>query len=155
MGSRFAPGMTRRTLVKAGASLGGVALAAPSIIKARGEEPIRIGFVDPITGIYSAFAQSEVNGAKLAVQDVNKKGGILGRPLELLVEDSANDTGTGVQKALKLIWSAMVIVPACNVQRIDRINSAKLHLLPKMRLTDVCQTRLNKCEMAICEVGKR
>jgi branched-chain amino acid transport system substrate-binding protein len=103
MGSRFAPGMTRRTLVKAGASLGGIALAAPSIIKARGEEPIRIGFVDPITGIYSAFAQSEVNGAKLAVDDVNKKGGVLGRPVELLVEDSANDVGTGVQKALKLI----------------------------------------------------
>jgi branched-chain amino acid transport system substrate-binding protein len=103
MGSRFAPGMTRRTLVKAGASLGGIALAAPSIIKARGEEPIRIGFVDPITGIYSAFAQSEVNGAKLAVDDLNKKGGVLGRPVELLVEDSANDVGTGVQKALKLI----------------------------------------------------
>ncbi|HJS85455.1 MAG TPA: ABC transporter substrate-binding protein [Acetobacteraceae bacterium] len=95
--------MARRTLVKAGASLGAIALAAPSIIKARGEEPVRIGFVDPITGIYSAFAQSEVNGAKLAVEDVNKKGGILGRPVELLVEDSANDVGTGVQKALKLI----------------------------------------------------
>ncbi|MBV8616510.1 MAG: ABC transporter substrate-binding protein [Acetobacteraceae bacterium] len=103
MGSRFAPGMARRTLVKAGASLGALALAAPPIIRARGEEPIRIGFVDPITGIYSAFAQSEVNGAKMAVEDVNKKGGILGRPVELLVEDSANDTGTGVQKALKLI----------------------------------------------------
>jgi branched-chain amino acid transport system substrate-binding protein len=34
---------------------------------------------------------------------MNKKGGILGRPVELLVEDSANDTGTGVQKAHKLI----------------------------------------------------
>ena len=103
MGSSSTPGMARRTLVKAGASLGALALAAPPLIKARGEEPIRIGFVDPITGIYSAFAQSEVNGAKLAAEDVNKKGGILGRPVELLVEDSANDVGTGVQKALKLI----------------------------------------------------
>ncbi len=103
MGSRFVPGLGRRTFVTAGASLGAIALAAPPIIKARGEEPVRIGFIDPITGIYSAFAQSEVNGAKLAVEDVNKKGGILGRPVELLVEDSANDVGTGVQKALKLI----------------------------------------------------
>ena len=103
MGSRSTPGMARRTLVKAGASLGALALAAPPLIRARGEEPIRIGFVDPITGIYSAFAQSEVNGAKRAVEDVNKKGGILGRPVELLIEDSANDVGTGVQKALKLI----------------------------------------------------
>jgi branched-chain amino acid transport system substrate-binding protein len=103
MGSRFTPGIGRRVFIKAGASFGAVALAAPSIIKARGEEPVRIGFVDPLTGIYSAFAQSEVDGAKLAVADVNKKGGILGRQVELLVEDSANDVGTGVQKALKLI----------------------------------------------------
>src|SRR5258707_3746730 len=42
-------------------------------------------------------------GAKLAVEQMNAKGGILGRQVELLVEDSANDVGTGVQKARKLI----------------------------------------------------
>ena len=42
-------------------------------------------------------------GAKLAVEQINEKGGILGRQVELLVEDSANDVGTGVQKARKLI----------------------------------------------------
>jgi len=42
-------------------------------------------------------------GAKLAVEQINAKGGILGRPIELLIEDSANDVGTGVQKARKLI----------------------------------------------------
>ncbi len=98
------PGLGRRTLVKAGVSLGAIALAAPPIIKARGEEPVKLGFIDPLTGIYSAFAQSEVDGAKLAVDVINKqKNGILGRPVELLVEDSANDVGTGVQKAQKLI----------------------------------------------------
>jgi branched-chain amino acid transport system substrate-binding protein len=40
-------------------------------------------------------AQNEVVGARLAVDNVNAKGGVLGRPLELLVEDSANDVGTG------------------------------------------------------------
>jgi branched-chain amino acid transport system substrate-binding protein len=64
---------------------------------------VRIGMVDPITGVYDALAQGEVVGAKFAVEEINKKGGILGRPVELLVEDSANDVGTGVQKTRKLI----------------------------------------------------
>ncbi len=42
-------------------------------------------------------------GAKFAAEEINKKGGILGRPVELLIEDSANDVGTGVQKTRKLI----------------------------------------------------
>lgn len=93
--------MRRRTLIQTGLALG--TLGAPPIIKARGETPVRIGMVDPLTGILSALAASEVEGAKYAVAQINKKGGILGRPVELLVEDSANDTGTGVQKTHKLI----------------------------------------------------
>src|SRR6185437_5865178 len=65
--------------------------------------PVRIGMVDPLTGVYAAIAQGEVVGAKFAAEEINKKGGILGRPVELLVEDSANDVGTGVQKTRKLI----------------------------------------------------
>jgi branched-chain amino acid transport system substrate-binding protein len=59
--------------------------------------------VDPLTGVYAAIAQNEVIGAKYAVEQINAKGGIMGRPIELLVEDSANDVGTGVQKTRKLI----------------------------------------------------
>ena len=59
--------------------------------------------VDPLTGAYAAIAQGEVEGAKLATDQLNKRGGILGRPVELLVEDSANDVGIGVQKTRKLI----------------------------------------------------
>ncbi|HEX3405333.1 MAG TPA: ABC transporter substrate-binding protein [Acetobacteraceae bacterium] len=93
----------RRTMIGAGATIGALQLASPFIIRARGETPVRIGMVDPITGSLSALATSEVEGAKWTVEDLNKKGGILGRPVELLVEDSANDTGTGVQKTRKLI----------------------------------------------------
>src|SRR3984885_511802 len=91
----------RRTLLKFGLAL--TALAAPPIISARAEAPVRIGMVDPLTGILSALAANEVEGAKYAVEIVNKNNGILGRQVELLVEDSANDVGTGVQKTRKLI----------------------------------------------------
>jgi branched-chain amino acid transport system substrate-binding protein len=96
-------GLGRRTILKGAAAAGALQLASPFIIKARAETPLRIGMVDPLTGVYAAVAQNEVTGAKLAVEQVNAKGGILGRPIELLVEDSANDVGTGVQKARKLI----------------------------------------------------
>src|ERR1700743_3443685 len=93
----------RRTILKSSAAIAAVQFSSPFIIKARGETPIRIGMVDPITGVYAAIAQGEVVGAKFAAEEVNKKGGILGRPVELLIEDSANDVGTGVQKTRKLI----------------------------------------------------
>src|SRR6202521_1117826 len=94
----------RRTLLKAGVALGASqVIAAPFIVSALGEEPVKIGMVNPLTGVLSALAQSEVDGAKYAEAEINKKGGILGRQVQLLVEDSANDVGTGVQKTRKLI----------------------------------------------------
>src|SRR6204780_3365143 len=93
----------RRTVLKSGAALAALQFSSPYIIQARGETPVRIGMVDPLTGVYAALAQGEVVGARFAAEEINKKGGILGRPVELLVEDSANDVGTGVQKARKLI----------------------------------------------------
>jgi branched-chain amino acid transport system substrate-binding protein len=93
----------RRTVLKGAAAAGALQVASPFIITARGETPIRIGMVDPFTGVYAAVAQNELIGAKLAVEQINAKGGVLGRPIELLVEDSANDVGTGVQKTRKLI----------------------------------------------------
>ncbi|MGU7774155.1 ABC transporter substrate-binding protein [Burkholderia sp. MR1-5-21] len=97
------PNLSRRAMLKSVAAATALQLAPPFIIESRGEAPLRIGMVDPLTGVYAADAQNEVIGAKLAVQQINTRGGILGRPVELLVEDSANDVGTGVQKARKLI----------------------------------------------------
>jgi branched-chain amino acid transport system substrate-binding protein len=93
----------RRTILKTSAAIAAVQITSPFIIKARGETPVKIGFIDPLTGVYAAIAQGEVVGAKFGAEEINKKGGILGRQVELLVEDSANDVGTGVQKAHKLI----------------------------------------------------
>jgi branched-chain amino acid transport system substrate-binding protein len=93
----------RRGVLKGAGALGALQVASPFVIAARGETPIRIGMVDPLTGVYAAVAQNEVAGARLAADQINAAGGILGRPIELLVEDSANDVGTGVQKTRKLI----------------------------------------------------
>ena len=101
---RHAYRVRRRTLLKAGIALGASqVIAAPFIVNALGDEPVKIGMVDPLTGVLSALAQSEVDGARYAEAEINKKDGILGRQVQLLVEDSANDVGTGVQKTRKLI----------------------------------------------------
>src|SRR5471032_156432 len=95
--------LDRRTVIKTAVAAGVAQIASPFVITARAAEAIKIGMVDPLTGVYAAVANNEVIGAKFAVEQINAKGGVLGRPLELLVEDSANDVGTGVQKTRKLI----------------------------------------------------
>ena len=69
-----------------------------------GEVPIKIGLDDPFTGTYAELGLQEKIGCELAVAEINKKGGILGRHVELIVEGSSStDTGTAVQEAQKLI----------------------------------------------------
>ena len=99
----FSTKVDRRTVIKTVAGAGILQVASPFIIQARGETPIKIGMVDPLTGNFAATGQNEVAGARLAIEQINSKGGIIGRPTELLVEDSASDVGIGVQKARKLI----------------------------------------------------
>ena len=57
-----------------------------------------------MTGTYAALGKNELIGAQLALSQINAKGGILGRPGQLLVEESTSgDAGTAVEKARKLI----------------------------------------------------
>jgi branched-chain amino acid transport system substrate-binding protein len=98
------PMVGRRTVLKAAAAAGVAQIASPFIITARAADTIKIGLDDTMTGTYALQGRNEQIGCQLAVDQINKKGGILGRQVELLVEDSTStDTGTAVQKAHKLI----------------------------------------------------
>jgi branched-chain amino acid transport system substrate-binding protein len=94
----------RRTLLRAAAAAGVSEVAAPFVWSARAADVVKIGLDDPLTGTYAELGKNEQIGARLAVDEINKKGGILGRQVELLIEDSTSaDTGIAVQKAHKLI----------------------------------------------------
>lgn len=94
----------RRSVVGAGLALGALGVAPPFLRSARGEEPVLIGLDNPLTGTYAATGRNELAGCELAVSQINAKGGILGRPVELRVEDSTSgDAAFAVQKARKLI----------------------------------------------------
>jgi branched-chain amino acid transport system substrate-binding protein len=99
----FALPMQRRTLLGGALAWSAATIAAPWPIRARGEAPIKLGMVEPLTGAYAKLAAAEVDGARLALEEVNQAGGILGREVELLVEDSANDADTGIVKTKELI----------------------------------------------------
>ena len=94
----------RRNILKAAAAVGALQATGPFIITARAADTVKFGFDDPLTGTYAAVGKNELIGCQLAVEQINAKGGILGRQAELLVEDSTSgDAGTAVQKARKLI----------------------------------------------------
>jgi branched-chain amino acid transport system substrate-binding protein len=71
-------------------ALGGLMLFGA--VAARAADPIKIGMVIPLTGSIAESGKYGIQGAKLAIEEVNKAGGVLGRPLELVIEDdqSAN-----------------------------------------------------------------
>jgi len=107
---------SRRTLLKAGFVIGAAQIASPFVIKARGEQPIKIGVDNPSTGPYASIGKNENFGYQLAVDEINAKGGILGRPVEILFEDSTStDSGVAVQKARKLIQGDRVDLLLGNV----------------------------------------
>lgn len=96
--------LDRRTLIKAAGFAGVAQITSPFIITARAADEVKIGLDNPLTGTYAAVGKNELIGCQLAIEQINAKGGILGRKAELLVEDSTSgDAATAVQKARKLI----------------------------------------------------
>ncbi|RFC68012.1 ABC transporter substrate-binding protein [Mesorhizobium denitrificans] len=58
-------------------------------------EPIVIGVASGQTGTLAPWDQGAARGAELAVEDINAKGGVLGRPLKLVVRDTKSDPSLG------------------------------------------------------------
>jgi branched-chain amino acid transport system substrate-binding protein len=91
----------RRNLIKSGAAISAASmLAKPGFAQSN---PIKIGQVDSTTGNFAVLGQSQIAGAALAVAELNAKGGILGRPVEIHVEDDAGSPATGLDKAGRLL----------------------------------------------------
>ena len=100
-----APSNERRRLITGSAAIAGVAalqaLGFPSIVHAQSDK-IRIGHLTPRTGFLGPLGEYAVMSITLAVEEVNAAGGVLGRQLELLSEDSVNPS-TASSKAQRLL----------------------------------------------------
>jgi branched-chain amino acid transport system substrate-binding protein len=80
-----------------------LALSAAFASQAMAAEPIKLGVNAPLTGFAASDGESALNGAKLAVSQINEAGGINGRPLELVVYDDQASPKESVAIATKLI----------------------------------------------------
>ncbi|MDY2984871.1 MAG: ABC transporter substrate-binding protein [Synergistes jonesii] len=65
--------------------------------------PIKIGVVMPTTGPIAYDGRLTLNGIEMAVEEINKAGGIKGNKVELFIEDSANVPATAVAAMEKLV----------------------------------------------------
>jgi branched-chain amino acid transport system substrate-binding protein len=123
---RFGPGKRRRSLKVllndkgaemrilriAGLVLAG--LLAASVLRAQAQtsdQPtIKIGWIGHLTGVLSSYSEDMLTAAKMAVDDVNTNGGVLGRKLELLVRDDRGDPSQAVTLARELDTQEQVTV---------------------------------------------
>jgi branched-chain amino acid transport system substrate-binding protein len=94
--------MDRRAFL-ATTAVGSATLGFPAILRAQSKDPVRIGFPSPLTGPFAVLAEDQKKGAELAVDELNAKGGILGRKVELLVRDDQLKPQVGAQRTQELI----------------------------------------------------
>jgi branched-chain amino acid transport system substrate-binding protein len=71
--------------------------------------PVVLGMVAPMSGSSAAIGPYMKNGAQLAVDEINKKGGVDGRKLKLIVQDGACDAKTAAAAANKLVTQGVQI----------------------------------------------
>jgi branched-chain amino acid transport system substrate-binding protein len=101
---------------------------------AQAAKPLRIGLIGPFTGPSSDFGLPMLNGAKLAVDEINAAGGYLGRMVELVVKDDTANPDVGLQKSQELMQEQVIAtIGFCNtgvaMKSLDVFQNAKSPLI--------------------------
>jgi branched-chain amino acid transport system substrate-binding protein len=87
---------TRRSVLKGGAAGLALSVGAPAILRAQ-SDAIRIGHLTPRTGFLGPLGEYAAMASQLAVDEINAGGGVMGREIELLQEDSVNPQTASVK----------------------------------------------------------
>ena len=95
----------RRRLLLAGTALAAALAAGP----AGAAEPIRIGEINSYSGL-PAFTLPYRNGWQLALAQINERGGVLGRPLEVISRDDGGKPGDALTAANELVARENVVL---------------------------------------------
>jgi len=117
--------ITRRVLLAAAAS---AALALPAIA----DDTIKLGLVAAMSGQSAKSGEAIVRGLSVAIDEINAKGGVLGKKLELVVRDDESNPAKGVVAARELVQRekvaalfggldtpvSMAIVPFANQNKV-------------------------------------
>jgi hypothetical protein len=108
--------MTRQSRIAT--VLAGFALAA-AVSTIAAAETIKIGVNQPLTGAVAASGNYVTNGAKIAADEINAQGGLLGQQVELVIEDNKSNPTEAVAVAEKLDLHARRHAQAHGVRRAD------------------------------------
>src|SRR5437588_9211083 len=81
----------------------GAALALLLGGAARAQDSIKIGVNEPLTGPFAASGTYVTNGARIAADEINAKGGILGKKIELVIEDNKSNPTEAAAVTEKLV----------------------------------------------------
>lgn len=101
-------------------------------------EAIKIGALFSVTGKGSFLGEPEKNTAIMIAEDINAKGGVNGRPVELIIEDTESSEATAVMAAQKLIsrdqvvaiigpstsGETMAVLRVCEEQKVPLVSCA-------------------------------
>lgn len=103
-------GIDRRSFLKASAA-GAAAFGAPGILRrawAQGTGPIRIGVPTAITGTWAALGAQVLRTCKLVAKEVEERGGVLGRKVEFIFDDTQGNPANCVRKAQEMVERSKV-----------------------------------------------
>ena len=100
---------TVRSRFFAGSVLSALLAGACGAEKPPAAQGIEIGFFGALTGPQATFALSGKNGATLAFEQLNRAGGVLGKRLDMLIEDDHNEAAEAASAVSKLITRDHVV----------------------------------------------
>ncbi len=127
--------MRRRILQ--GAGVGTMTLGFPYIVRAA--DPVKVGLLQPLSGGLETLGQQGVQGTRMAIDEANEAGGVLGRKFELVVADDKIDPKTAVERTKELISRdkvAAIFGPCTSANRdaiqpvIDRMKTPLFYATP-------------------------
>jgi branched-chain amino acid transport system substrate-binding protein len=126
------PSPQRRRLLAAGAGLAGIsALGFPAIVRAQSDK-IRIGHLTPLTGFLGALGEYAVMGIRMAAEEINAAGGVNGRQLDVMSEDSVNPSvaSSKAQRMLERDGAAVLMgeISSASALTISQVAARNKHL---------------------------
>lgn len=104
---------SRRQFLKTTAAAAVATAAGPAFLSPfahAANEPVNIGVIASLTGYLSDQAQNIVQGVELAVDEINRKGGLLGRNIKVLVRDDEMKPPVGVRRFEELVKTQNIVM---------------------------------------------
>lgn len=103
----------RATLIRKSVAYGAALMAslgALFVVSSRAADPVKVGLVAAMSGQSAKSGEAITRGLSIAIDEINAKGGVLGRPITLLVRDDESNPAKGVLAARELVQREKVAV---------------------------------------------